>query len=118
MRIGRERLPRRRDPRRRFRNRLLVGMVGVAIDGPLGENGVGRFGGESAGEGVIVGVIDNGAAIDLIGESRAGFEDAAGILSFGGADGGRGRTVCDVDEHHRGPSRVGGQPSQAGRGCL
>lgn len=31
MRIGRGRLPRRRDPRRRFRNRLLVGMVGVAL---------------------------------------------------------------------------------------
>jgi signal transduction histidine kinase len=31
MRIGRARLPRRRDPRRRFRNRLLVGMVGVAL---------------------------------------------------------------------------------------
>jgi signal transduction histidine kinase len=31
MRIGPERLPRRRDPRRRFRNRLLVGMVGVAL---------------------------------------------------------------------------------------
>jgi signal transduction histidine kinase len=30
MRIGRG-LPRRRDPRRRFRNRLLVGMVGVAL---------------------------------------------------------------------------------------
>src|ERR1700730_3778303 len=30
MRIGR-RSPRRRDPRRRFRNRLLVGMVGVAL---------------------------------------------------------------------------------------
>ena len=31
MRIGRGRHPRRRDPRRRFRNRLLVGMVGVAL---------------------------------------------------------------------------------------
>ena len=31
MRIGPGRLPRRRDPRRRFRNRLLVGMVGVAL---------------------------------------------------------------------------------------
>src|SRR6202043_484017 len=31
MRIGRGRSPRRRDPRRRFRNRLLVGMVGVAL---------------------------------------------------------------------------------------
>jgi signal transduction histidine kinase len=31
MRIGRGRPPRRRDPRRRFRNRLLVGMVGVAL---------------------------------------------------------------------------------------
>ena len=31
MRIGRGRRPRRRDPRRRFRNRLLVGMVGVAL---------------------------------------------------------------------------------------
>ncbi len=31
MRIGVRRLPRRRDPRRRFRNRLLVGMVGVAL---------------------------------------------------------------------------------------
>jgi signal transduction histidine kinase len=31
MRIGRGRLPRRRDPRRRFRNRLLMGMVGVAL---------------------------------------------------------------------------------------
>jgi signal transduction histidine kinase len=30
MRIGRRR-PRRRDPRRRFRNRLLIGMVGVAL---------------------------------------------------------------------------------------
>ena len=31
MRIGRGRRPRRRDPRRRFRNRLLLGMVGVAL---------------------------------------------------------------------------------------
>ncbi|MHB8489209.1 MAG: sensor histidine kinase [Candidatus Dormibacteria bacterium] len=31
MRIGRGRRPRRRDPRRRFRNRLLVGMVAVAL---------------------------------------------------------------------------------------
>lgn len=31
MRIGVRRLPRRRDPRRRFRNRLLIGMVGVAL---------------------------------------------------------------------------------------
>src|SRR6185437_6213683 len=31
MKIGVRRLPRRRDPRRRFRNRLLVGMVGVAL---------------------------------------------------------------------------------------
>jgi signal transduction histidine kinase len=31
MRIGVRRLPRRRDPRRRFRNRLLLGMVGVAL---------------------------------------------------------------------------------------
>ena len=31
MRIGMRRLPRRRDPRRRFRNRLLLGMVGVAL---------------------------------------------------------------------------------------
>ena len=31
MRIGLRRLPRRRDPRRRFRNRLLLGMVGVAL---------------------------------------------------------------------------------------
>ena len=31
MRIGARRLPRRRDPRRRFRNRLLLGMVGVAL---------------------------------------------------------------------------------------
>src|SRR5579863_10769278 len=31
MRISLGRLPRRRDPRRRFRNRLLVGMVGVAL---------------------------------------------------------------------------------------
>ena len=31
MRIGRRRRPRLRDPRRRFRNRLLVGMVGVAL---------------------------------------------------------------------------------------
>ena len=31
MRIGLHRRPRRRDPRRRFRNRLLVGMVGVAL---------------------------------------------------------------------------------------
>src|ERR1700722_13818813 len=31
MRSGVRRLPRRRDPRRRFRNRLLLGMVGVAL---------------------------------------------------------------------------------------
>lgn len=31
MRFGRRNRPRRRDPRRRFRNRLLVGMVGVAL---------------------------------------------------------------------------------------
>ena len=31
MRIGLRSRPRRRDPRRRFRNRLLVGMVGVAL---------------------------------------------------------------------------------------
>lgn len=31
MRISVRRLPRRRDPRRRFRNRLLLGMVGVAL---------------------------------------------------------------------------------------
>src|SRR3984893_6487764 len=31
MRIGRGRHPRRRDPRRRFRNRLLLGMVAVAL---------------------------------------------------------------------------------------
>ena len=31
MRIGRGRRPRRRDPRRRFRNRLLLGMVTVAL---------------------------------------------------------------------------------------
>src|SRR5579862_3353881 len=31
MRIGARRLPRRRDPRRRFRTRLLLGMVGVAL---------------------------------------------------------------------------------------
>ena len=31
MRIGRGRRPRRRDPRRRFRNHLLLGMVTVAL---------------------------------------------------------------------------------------
>jgi hypothetical protein len=63
-------------------------MVAVTVDGPLGEDCVGGFDGEQAGEGFVVGLVDDGSAVDLAGEDGAGFQDLAGLLSFGGADGG------------------------------
>ena len=63
-------------------------MVAVVVDGPVGEDDVGVLGGEELGERLVVAVVDDGLAVDLIGEDGAGVEDLADLLGFGGADGG------------------------------
>ena len=63
-------------------------MVAVPVDGPMGEDDVGLFRGEQAREAVIVKRVDDGAAVDLVGEGGVGFQDAAGTPGFSRADGG------------------------------
>ncbi len=63
-------------------------VVTMVIDGPVGEEDVGVLGCEDFEEFFVVGVVDNGAAVDLRGEDWAGMENLAGFLRFGGADGG------------------------------
>ena len=63
-------------------------MIAVAVDGPVGEDDIGVFGGEQASERFVVCGIDDGAAVVLAGEGGAGLQSLAGLLGFGGADGG------------------------------
>ena len=58
------------------------------IDRPLGKDQVRCFVAQNAAESLIMGRIYHGAAIDLAGESGARLENGAGLLRFGGADGG------------------------------
>ena len=63
-------------------------VVAMVVDGPVGEEDVGTLGGEKLSELLVMGVVDDGLAVDLFGEHRRGVEDLAGFLRFGGADGG------------------------------
>ncbi len=63
-------------------------MVAVVVNGPVGEDDVGILGSEELGELRVVSVVDDGLAVDLIGEDCSGVEDLAGFLGFFGADGG------------------------------
>ena len=61
-------------------------MIAMRVDGPLRENDVRFLGDEQAAIDLVVFVIDDGAAVDLIREYRAGFQDLARSLSFGRSD--------------------------------
>jgi hypothetical protein len=61
-------------------------MVAVTVDGPLSQNYVRLFGIEQATESLIVCVIDNGAAIELAGESGTGSKTLASLLGLFGTD--------------------------------
>ena len=63
-------------------------MVAMAVDGPLGEHHVRSFRVERAREGLVMGGVDDGAAVVLAGEGGAGPEDLACLAGFGGANGG------------------------------
>ena len=61
-------------------------VVAVLIQGPLGKDDIGVLGVEEAAKFIVVGVVDDGTAVVLVGENGARFQDFAGFLSFGGAD--------------------------------
>lgn len=72
-------------------------VVAMVVDGPVGEEDVGVLGGEKLSELLVMGVVDDGLAIDLFGVNGRGVEDLAGFLRFGGADGGAIR-ICRLAE--------------------
>jgi hypothetical protein len=75
-------------------------VVGVVIDGPMGEDGVGVFSIEDFLEGLVVIVVDNSVSIGLVGVDGTGFEDLTRLLCFGNADGcgGLPGAVIEVEE--------------------
>jgi len=75
-------------------------VVGVVIDGPMGEDGISVFSFEDFLEGLIVIVVDYSVSVGLVGVGGAGFEDLARLLGFGDADGGGGlpSAVIEVEE--------------------
>ena len=54
-------------------------MVGVVVDGPMGEDGIGIFRREDFLERLVMVVVDNSVAVGLICIGGAGFEDLAAM---------------------------------------
>ncbi len=97
-------------------------MVAMTIEGPLGQERVGLFGVEESSESLVVWRVNDGATIILASEEGSSVENAAGVLSFGGADRRaaieRGAaaitfTPIEVEEHDLGTKR-----SEAGDGTC
>jgi len=61
-------------------------VVGMVVDGPVGEDGVGTFNFEDLLEGLVVIVVDDGVSVLLVGVGGTGFEDLAGAFGFGDAN--------------------------------
>ena len=61
-------------------------VVGMVVDGPVGDDGVGSFGFDNFLEGLVVVVVDDGVSVLLVGVEWAGFEDLAGAFGFGDAN--------------------------------
>src|SRR3984885_8181719 len=84
-------------------------VIAVLVNGPLNENDVSLLTVEQAAEIVVMGVVDNRAAVILPGKSSASLEDAARFFGFGTAHrGALGRvrafaeslTAIQVQENH------------------
>ena len=62
-------------------------MIGVVVDRPVGEDGVGPLGLEDLAECLVVGRVDDRLAVELPRVQRARLQDFAGLLGLGDAAG-------------------------------
>ena len=78
-------------------------MVGMVIDEPVSEDGIGIFLLDDALKLLVVLVVNDRMTIDLIGICRAGFQNLARLFSFGNASRRRRllpSPVVHVEQHH------------------
>src|SRR6185437_5612341 len=77
-------------------------MIGVVVDGPVIEDGIGVFIFDHFQECRVVRVIDDGVAVRLACPNRPGLEDVAGLSSLGNADGRGGlpRSIVQVEQRY------------------
>ena len=66
-------------------------MVGMIIDRPVREDQIGLFGFEKLAKGCVVGRVNHGLAVELIGVERSGLQDLAGLGGL--ADSGKTRVA-------------------------